>query len=99
MLAMALKEIRQLRRDHRTVAMMVVLPLVLLVVFGYAARFDVTSIRTIVVGPAAAQVAGALPSPFEVVDTRSADGADQAIDRLRRGEATVAIVADPAQPR
>ena len=41
MWAMVAKEFRQLRRDRRTVAMMIVLPVVLLVVFGYAANFDV----------------------------------------------------------
>src|SRR6266511_1043929 len=51
MLAMALKELRQLRRDRRTVALMVGLPIVLLVVFGYAASFDVDQLRTVVVGP------------------------------------------------
>jgi ABC-2 type transport system permease protein len=51
MLAMALKELRQLRRDRRTVALMIGLPLLLLVVFGYAASFDVSSLKTIAVGP------------------------------------------------
>jgi ABC-2 type transport system permease protein len=34
MWAMVQKEFRQLRRDRRTVAMMIVMPLVLLIVFG-----------------------------------------------------------------
>ena len=42
MWAMIVKEFRQLRRDRRTLAMMIVLPVVLLVVFGYAASFDVS---------------------------------------------------------
>ena len=50
MLAMVLKEFRELRRDRRTVAMLVGLPLILLVVFGYAANFDVDEISTDVVG-------------------------------------------------
>jgi ABC-2 type transport system permease protein len=95
MLAMAVKEFRQLRRDHRTVAMMVVLPLLLLIVFGYAASFDVTSVRTLVVGPAADLVKGQLPSQLDIVATRPGDGHDQAVEALRRGEATVAVVADP----
>ena len=37
MWAIALKEFRQVRRDHRLVALMVVMPVVMLVVFGYAA--------------------------------------------------------------
>jgi ABC-2 type transport system permease protein len=48
MWAMTQTELRQPRRDHRTVAMMVMVPLV---VFGYAAGIDVTEIKTTVVGP------------------------------------------------
>ena len=95
MWAMAVKEFRQLRRDHRTVAMMIVLPVVLLVVFGYAASFDVTSIRTIVMGPAASQVATVLPTRFDVREVVPGGDRDQAIDRLRRGEATVVVLAGP----
>ena len=95
MWAMAVKEFRQLRRDHRTVAMLIILPVVLLIVFGYAASFDVSSIRTIVVGPAANAVAAALPHQFDVSLVDPAGGRDEAVDRLRRGEATVAIVAGP----
>jgi ABC-2 type transport system permease protein len=91
---MALKEFRQLRRDHRTVAMMVVLPLVLLVVFGYAASFDVSSIRTIVYGPDATVIAAALPTLLDVRETRVAGDRAAATDALRRGEATLAIVSD-----
>jgi ABC-2 type transport system permease protein len=96
MWAMAVKEFRQLRRDHRTVAMMIVLPIVLLVVFGYAASFDVTSIKTIVMGPAASQVAPVLPARFDVRDVVVGGDRDQAIDRLRRGEATVVVIAGPS---
>ena len=46
MRAMILKEFRELRRDRRTMAMLVALPLVLLVIFGYAANFRVDSLRT-----------------------------------------------------
>jgi len=37
MWAMIVKEFRQVRRDRRTLAMMIVLPVLLLVVLGYAA--------------------------------------------------------------
>ena len=45
MWAMIVKEVRQVRRDRRTLAMMIVMPIMLLVVFGYAASFDVTRIE------------------------------------------------------
>ena len=66
MRAMILKEFRELRRDHRTVGMLVMMPLLLLVVFGYAANFTVSSVPTAVVGPQAEQVAAALPDFFDV---------------------------------
>jgi ABC-2 type transport system permease protein len=92
MWAMIVKEFRQLRRDRRTLAMMIVLPLLLLVVFGYAASFDVMSIPTSVVGPHAEQVASALQPPFDVVSVDpSADRAD-AVDDLTYGRSPVAIL-------
>ena len=42
MKAMVVKEFRELLRDRRTLAMLIVLPLLLLVVFGYAADFSIS---------------------------------------------------------
>ena len=98
MLAMALKELRQLRRDRRTVAMMVLLPVVLLVVFGYAARFDIDHVSTIIVGPNAEAVAAQLPDRLDVVATHADWTRADGVDVLRRAEATVVIVADPKAP-
>jgi ABC-2 type transport system permease protein len=92
MWAMVAKEFRQLRRDRRTAAMMIVLPVVLLVVFGYAANFDVRSIPTVVTGPAADQAAAALRAPFHVVDVAPAAGANTARSQLQDGDAVVAVV-------
>jgi len=47
-LAMIVKEFRQVVRDRRTLAMLIVMPVVLLLVFGYAASFDVDEIPTLV---------------------------------------------------
>src|SRR4029453_9605289 len=58
---MVIKEFRQLRRDRRTLAMLIVMPLVLLIVFGYAASFDVPEVRTVGGGPDAEQAARGLP--------------------------------------
>ena len=92
MRAIALKEFLELRRDRRTVAMLFLLPFLFLVVFGYAASFDVKTIPTIVAGPAADLVASRLPDQFEVVDTRPGDDAAAAKEALSRGEAVVAVV-------
>jgi len=92
MWAMIVKEFRQLRRDRRTVAMMVVLPVLLLVVFGYAASFNVPVIPTTVVGPDAARVAGAMPAPFHVVAVDPAGTMTDASSALRDGRSPAAVV-------
>jgi ABC-2 type transport system permease protein len=91
--AMVAKEFRQLRRDRRTVAMMIVLPVVLLVVFGYAANFSVTSIPTVVTGPGAARAAALLRAPFHVTEVDPAAGPATARSRVPDGRATVAVLA------
>lgn len=98
MWAIALKEFRQLRRDRRTLAMMIVLPFVLLVVFGYAASFDVTSIRTGVFGPQANAAAGQLKPPLVVSDVRTDAGRAEAEEALRNGSLDVVVLADPTSP-
>jgi ABC-2 type transport system permease protein len=98
MRAMFLKEFRELRRDRRTMGMLIMMPLLLLVVFGYAANFTITSVETAVVGPQAQQVADQLPD-FFVVKTvdEQADRAD-AEQMVVDNEVDVAIVAGSAPP-
>ncbi len=90
MWAMIVKEFRQLRRDRRTLAMMIVMPVILLIVFGYAASFDVSTISTVVAGPQAR--ATVLRAPFDVVQREPAEGASWARTQLRDGRAAVAVV-------
>jgi ABC-2 type transport system permease protein len=94
MKAMILKEFRQMRRDRRTVALMVGLPIMLLVIFGYAARFDVTDIDTIVYGPGAPELVDRLDPVFAVARIDAAATDEAAREALRDSEATVAFVAD-----
>ncbi|HVR31277.1 MAG TPA: ABC transporter permease [Acidimicrobiia bacterium] len=92
MWAMIVKEFRQVRRDHRTLAMMIVMPVVLLVVFGYAASFDTSSIPTVVGGPGAETVIDRLPDLFAVENVDPALNRPSATEMLRRGEAVVALI-------
>lgn len=93
MWAMIAKEFRELRRDRRTVAMLIVLPVVLLVVFGYAANFRVSNIPVVVTGPSAGQAAALLHEPtFHVTEVDPAAGESVARARLRDGKAVVAVV-------
>jgi ABC-2 type transport system permease protein len=90
--AMIAKEFQQMRRDRRTVAMMVLMPVVLLLVFGYAASFDVTEITTAVVGPDSDSAAAVLPDLFSVESTDPGGDRDSAEQLLVDGEVDVAIV-------
>lgn len=95
---MTVKEFRELLRDKRTLAMIVVMPLMLLVVFGYAANFSVTSVKTAVVGPQTTQAVSGLPDFFEVVLTDPESGDAQARAMLRDNDVEVAIVSGNGAP-
>ena len=96
MRAIAVKEFRELRRDRRTLAMLFLLPFLFLVVFGYAASFDIKDVPTVVVGPGAQAAASVLPATFDVVATDAGGDRTSAQDELRRGEAVVAVVTPAA---
>lgn len=49
LLAIARKEIIQLRRDRRSLALAFLLPLLLLIIFGYAIRFDIDALPLAVI--------------------------------------------------
>jgi ABC-2 type transport system permease protein len=95
---MILKEFRQMRRDRRTVALMIGLPVLLLTIFGYAARFDVKEIRTAALGPGAQMIESSLDGAFNVVVTDQSGDAEMAKELLRDSKVSVAIVAG-AQPQ
>jgi ABC-2 type transport system permease protein len=90
------KEFIQIRRDRRTLIMMVAIPVIWIVVFGYAASFDVKNIRTVVAippdSPTAALIAAGLDSSdyFQVVESGPLSDAEleAAIDEHR---ASIAI--------
>src|SRR5664280_852184 len=92
MRAMVIKEFRQLLRDKRTLGLLVGLPVILLVVFGYAANFDVSKIPTVVVGPQATEAAAQLHSPFDVTEVDSVGNRATVESRLQDGKAAVGIV-------
>lgn len=95
MRAMIIKEFRELGRDHRTLAMAVVMPMILLILFGYAANFTVDTISTAVIGSHSAAVEEKLPEFFDV---RTVDGDDPA-RILRENRADAVIVTDALPPK
>jgi ABC-2 type transport system permease protein len=98
---MILKEFRELRRDRRTVAMLVVLPLLLLTIFGFAANFTIDTLSAVAVGPHAQQVVdqiAATPAD-EVIDVRAVHPEDDRADAhadLAANRYDVAIVTTDA---
>jgi ABC-2 type transport system permease protein len=98
MWAMIVKEFRQVRRDRRTLVMMIVMPIVLLVVLGYAASFNVRTIPVAAAGPGAAAVARELPRPFQVVSTAPGQGRAWAQRQLRDGHAAVSVLTSGDRP-
>ncbi|QPK81921.1 ABC transporter permease [Schaalia sp. ZJ405] len=97
MKAMVVKEFRELVRDRRTVALLLVIPLLLLVVFGYAANFAVDQTRVIIAGEDAARVEQTLANNeearehLEIVRTDPKLTSAQVEEVLRRGEADAVI--------
>jgi len=101
MRAMIVKEFRELRRDRRTLGMLIGMPILLLLVFGYAANFSVSDIPTAIVGPAAQQVADqvqAANSPFDVTEVLPQDDKDSATTLLVDNEVSGAIVTGVQPP-
>jgi ABC-2 type transport system permease protein len=68
-LAMIRKEFIQVFRDRRTLAMLIVIPVIWLVAFGYAVTFDVKHVNTAVVDHAHTSASQAL-----IADLRASDG-------------------------
>jgi ABC-2 type transport system permease protein len=91
--AMIVKEFRQMRRDRRTMALLFVVPVLVLTVFGYAARFDVKEVPTAIVGATPPDLLQTLGPGFKIVERRP--GGDEASARrlLRDSKAHVAFVA------
>lgn len=100
MKALIVKEFRELARDRRTLAMLVVLPVLLLVIFGYAANFSVDRVSVIVVGSAAETLAEDLNNYDVVADDLEIIRIDPTLDTadteqlLRDREADAVIVAE-----
>lgn len=100
MRALIVKEFRELARDRRTLAMLIVLPVVLLVIFGYAANFSVDRVSVIVVGAHAHSVSDDLQTSqvaaddLEILRVDPALGAADAEGLLRDQDADAVIVAE-----
>ena len=97
--AFVVKEIRHILRDRQTLTILLLMPLVQVVLFGFALRSDVRNIRIAFVdaSPDAATLAlrarFAATERFEIVGTLASTRAVEPI--FRRGEADLVLVFDP----
>ncbi len=100
MRALIVKEFRELARDRRTLAMLVALPVLLLVIFGYAANFSVDRVSVIVVGPRAEALANELEGydvtadDMEIIRIDPSLGSADAEHLLRDQQSDAVIVAE-----
>jgi ABC-2 type transport system permease protein len=95
-LVVAWKELRQLRRDRMTLAMMTLLPVMQLLLFGYAINTDVRHIPTVVYDQDRTAASRDLYRSFEATRFYTIVGHVQSYDEieraLRAGTARVALV-------
>jgi ABC-2 type transport system permease protein len=96
---MARKELRQLVRDRLTLSMIVGIPSLQLVLFGYAINLDVRNLDTLVVDGANTSLSRKLVRELEATQTfrivGSASGQAQAIDELQRSEVSAVVLIPP----
>ncbi|MGB5544554.1 MAG: ABC transporter permease [Gammaproteobacteria bacterium] len=93
--AIAAKEVRQLRRDRLTIGMVVGIPLMQILLFGFAINMDVRDLSAGVADQANSAwsrqlIADLQASQVVNIDTRVATP-EALIDALRRGEITVGV--------
>ena len=97
--AFVVKELRHILRDRQTLAILLLLPLVQVVLFGFALRTDVRDIRVAFVDPAPDEATTALRDRFKgngrfrVVATTATTAAIEPL--FRRGAADLALVFEP----
>jgi ABC-2 type transport system permease protein len=99
LLAVMVKELRQLRRDRITLAMIVGIPVMQLVLFGYAINLNLRGLSAGIADQA--NTAGSRALVMDMVatgvirPTLSATAPRQLMDALRRGEISVGVVVPP----
>jgi ABC-2 type transport system permease protein len=97
--AFVTKEVRHILRDRQTLAILLLMPLVQVVLFGFALRSDVRDIRLAVVDPSPDPASLALRNRFagngRFSIVAEAPSADVLEPLFRRGAADAALVVEP----
>jgi ABC-2 type transport system permease protein len=99
MLAIMLKEVRQLARDRLTFGMIIGIPLMQMLLFGYAINFDVRNLRAAVVDEAGTSLSRALVGDLQASGVVEFVAPSRSVADLRRrmsaGEISVGVVIPP----
>lgn len=93
--ALMIKEFIQLKRDRRTLVMMILLPIIWLVAFGYAVNFDVNHIRVYIVDEASNEAGREVIQKMEEeeeIEIVEWGTEQEARDALKHGNADVALL-------
>lgn len=97
--AIMLKELRQLRRDRVTLAMIVMVPVMQLVLFGYAINFNLRGLDAGIADQANTSASRALVMDMLATDVvrpvLNVQTPQQLMDALRRGRISVGIAIPP----
>ncbi|MEO5595599.1 MAG: ABC transporter permease [Lysobacteraceae bacterium] len=97
--AIVLKELRQLSRDRMTLAMIIGIPVMQLILFGYAINFTLRGLEAGIADQANTVTSRALVMDMlatgVIAPVRTADTPQQLMDMLRRGRISVGIVIPP----
>ncbi len=100
--AMAAKEVLHIRRDPRTLVLALVMPIALLVIFGYGVSFDLERVPLAVADGDRTPASRALVSAFTAageLELVARTGPERADELFRRGEAMAALVVRPGYGR
>jgi ABC-2 type transport system permease protein len=103
LLAVILKEVRQTTRDKRMMAFIVAVPLVQLIVFGYAVNLDIDRVPTVIVdtdqSSASRRHIQRLLADGTLVEVARVTEEEQAQRMLEDGRASVALIIPPGFDR
>lgn len=98
-LAIVVKEVRQLRRDRVTLAMILGIPVMQLVLFGYAINLNLRGLEAGIADQANTAASRALVMDMVatgvITPSMSATSPRQLMDALRRGDISIGVVVPP----
>ena len=90
------KEVRHILRDRRTLAVLIMMPVIQVILFGYAIRTDVEDVRLVIVDPSPDHATLALRSRFAATDIFEIVAVERSTARLEplfaSGAAQAAVV-------